>query len=180
MSEGRIDSVDKRCKRRAVGQFRGGRLEGVRPAADEEAAVALADDEAGRFGHGREFGGRVLDRDGEGALVNVASVGGIRGLPRQVPYVASKHALVGMTKTLAVDWAPDVRVNALAPGYVKTDLTEGVRENESIREDLLAEIPQDRFADPEEVATSAVYLASDAASYVTGEVHLADGGMAAN
>jgi NAD(P)-dependent dehydrogenase (short-subunit alcohol dehydrogenase family) len=85
-----------------------------------------------------------------------------------------------MTKTLAVDWAPAVRVNALAPGYVKTDLTEGVRDNESIREDLLSEIPQDRFADPEEVATSAVYLASDAASYVTGEVHLADGGMAAN
>jgi NAD(P)-dependent dehydrogenase (short-subunit alcohol dehydrogenase family) len=134
----------------------------------------------GAFECAREFGSRALDRDGEGALVNVASVGGVRGLPRQVPYVASKHALVGMTKTLAVDWAPEVRVNALAPGYVKTDLTEGVRENESIREDLLSEIPQDRFADPEEVATGAVYLASDAASYVTGEVHLADGGMSAN
>jgi NAD(P)-dependent dehydrogenase (short-subunit alcohol dehydrogenase family) len=134
----------------------------------------------GAFECAREFGRRVFDREGSGALVNVASVGGVRGLARQVPYVASKHALVGMTKTLAVDWAPDVRVNALAPGYVKTDLTEGVRENESIRADLLAEIPQDRFADPEEVATGAVYLASDAAAYVTGEVHLADGGMAAN
>jgi len=134
----------------------------------------------GAFECAREFGRRVLDREGSGALVNVASVGGVRGLPRQVPYVASKHALVGMTKTLAVDWAPAIRVNALAPGYVKTDLTEGVRENESIREDLLSEIPQDRFADPAEVARGVVYLASDAASYVTGEVHLADGGMAAN
>jgi NAD(P)-dependent dehydrogenase (short-subunit alcohol dehydrogenase family) len=134
----------------------------------------------GAFECARAFGRRVLDRDGEGALVNVASVGGVRGLPKQVPYVASKHALVGMTKTLAVDWAPDIRVNALAPGYAKTDLTEGVRENESIREDLLTEIPQDRFADPEEIATGVVYLASDAAAYVTGEVHLADGGMAAN
>jgi NAD(P)-dependent dehydrogenase (short-subunit alcohol dehydrogenase family) len=134
----------------------------------------------GAFECARAFGRRVLDRDGEGALVNVASVGGVRGLPKQLPYVASKHALVGMTKTLAVDWAPDIRVNALAPGYAKTDLTEGVRENESIREDLLTEIPQDRFADPEEIATGVVYLASDAAAYVTGEVHLADGGMAAN
>ena len=134
----------------------------------------------GAFECARAFGRRVLDRDGEGALVNVASVGGVRGLPKQVPYVASKHALVGMTKTLAVNWAPDIRVNALAPGYAKTDLTEGVRENESIREDLLTEIPQDRFADPEEIATGVVYLASDAAAYVTGEVHLADGGMAAN
>jgi len=131
----------------------------------------------GAFECAREFGRRVSGRDGEGAVVNVASVGGVRGLPKQVPYVASKHALVGMTRTLAVDWAPAVRVNALAPGYVRTELTEGVRENETIREDLLAEIPADRFADPEEIAAGAVYLASDAAGYVTGEVHLADGGM---
>jgi NAD(P)-dependent dehydrogenase (short-subunit alcohol dehydrogenase family) len=133
----------------------------------------------GAFECAREFGRRVGERDGEGSIVNVASVGGVRGLPAQVPYVASKHALVGMTKTLAVDWAPAIRVNALAPGYVRTELTEGVRENEEIRADLLAEIPVDRFADPEEIAAGAVYLASDAAGYVTGEIHLADGGMAA-
>ncbi|MHB9287106.1 SDR family NAD(P)-dependent oxidoreductase [Halobacteriales archaeon Cl-PHB] len=131
----------------------------------------------GAFTCAREFGRRHADATG--SVVNVASVGGIVALPYQTPYTASKHALVGMTKCLAVEWAPEVRVNALAPGYVKTEFTEGVRENESIRADLLADIPQDRFAEPEEVATSALYLASDAAAYVTGEIHLADGGMAA-
>jgi NAD(P)-dependent dehydrogenase (short-subunit alcohol dehydrogenase family) len=133
----------------------------------------------GAFTCAREFGRHVADREATGSIVNVSSVGGVVALPYQTPYTASKHAIVGMTKCLAVEWAPAVRVNALAPGYVKTEFTEGVRQNESIREDILADIPQDRFADPEEVATSALYLASDAASYVTGEVHLADGGMAA-
>ncbi len=133
----------------------------------------------GAFECTREFGQRVADREGTGSVVNVASVGGVVALPYQTPYTASKHALVGMTKSLAVEWAPDIRVNALAPGYVRTEFTAGVRDNESIREDILATIPQDRFADPEEIATGAVYLASDAAAYVTGEIHLADGGLAA-
>ena len=133
----------------------------------------------GSFNCAQAFGRRVQDRDGSGALLNVASVGGVIGLPYQTPYTASKHAIVGMTRSLAVEWAPAIRVNALAPGYVKTAFTEGVREHEDIRADILADIPQDRFADPEEMAGVAVYLVSDAASYVTGEIHLADGGMAA-
>lgn len=134
---------------------------------------------AGTFRCSKEFGVRVDDRDGTGAIVNVASVGGVVALPYQTPYTASKHAIVGMTKSMAVEWAPDIRVNALAPGYVKTEFTEGVRENESIRQDILETIPVDRFADPEEIATAAVYLASDAARYATGEVHVLDGGIAA-
>jgi NAD(P)-dependent dehydrogenase (short-subunit alcohol dehydrogenase family) len=133
----------------------------------------------GAFYCAKAFGQRVFDRDDTGAVVNVASVGGVVALPNQAPYTASKHALVGLTKTLAVDWAPRIRVNALAPGYVKTAFTEGVRQNESIRNDILASIPQDRFAEPEEIAAGAVYLASDAAAYVTGEVHVADGGIVA-
>ncbi|WP_227378175.1 SDR family NAD(P)-dependent oxidoreductase [Haladaptatus halobius] len=133
----------------------------------------------GTFQCTREFGQRVFKRDGNGSIVNIASVGGVVALPYQTPYTASKHAMVGMTKCLAVEWAPDIRVNALAPGYVKTNFTKGVRENESIREDILETIPQNRFADPEEIANIAVYLASDAAGYVTGEVHVADGGIAA-
>lgn len=133
----------------------------------------------GAFKCAREFGRRLFDREGEGSIVNVASVGGVVALPYQMPYTASKHALVGMTKCLAVDWAPDIRVNALAPGYVATEFTKGVRENESIRNDILETIPKDRFAEPEEIAGSAVYLSSDAAKYVTGEVHVVDGGMAA-
>lgn len=139
----------------------------------------LAVNLTGSFRCARTFGRRVDSRDGTGAIVNVASVGGVVGLPYQAPYAASKHAIVGMTKSLAVEWAPDIRVNALAPGYVATEFTKGVRENESIREDILDTIPQERFAKPEEVAHIAVYLASDASSYVTGEVHVADGGIAA-
>lgn len=134
---------------------------------------------SGAFYCAREFGQRVASRDGTGTIVNVASVGGVVALPKQAPYVTSKHALVGLTKTLAVDWAPDIRVNALAPGYVKTAFTEGVRNNEGIRDSILDTIPQDRFSEPEEIATAAVYLASDAAAYVTGEVHVVDGGLAA-
>jgi NAD(P)-dependent dehydrogenase (short-subunit alcohol dehydrogenase family) len=134
---------------------------------------------AGTFRCTREFAGRVVDRGGTGAVVNVGSVGSLIGLPFQAPYTASKHAIAGLTRSLAVEWAPDIRVNAVAPGYVKTELTAGVRDNESIREDLLADIPHDRFAEPEEVAGPVVYLASDAAAYVTGAVHAVDGGMTA-
>lgn len=133
----------------------------------------------GAFHCAREFGRRVDVREGTGSIVNIASVGSVVALPSQAPYTTSKHALAGLTKSLAIDWAPAIRVNALAPGYVKTDFTKGVRENDQIRADLLESIPQDRFASPAEIATSAVYLSSDAAKYVTGEIHVADGGIAA-
>ncbi|MFT4883979.1 MAG: NAD(P)-dependent dehydrogenase (short-subunit alcohol dehydrogenase family) [Natronomonas sp.] len=118
-------------------------------------------------------------RESGGALVNVASVGGLVGLPRQHPYVASKHGLVGLTKSLALDWAPDVRVNCLAPGYVATDLTEELQENEGLRQSIRDRTPLDRFADPEEIAGPAVFLASDLASYATGAVFAVDGGWTA-
>ena len=114
-----------------------------------------------------------------GTLLNVASVGGLVGLPRQHPYVASKHGLVGLTKSLALDWAPDVRVNCLAPGYVATDLTEDLQENEELRRSIEERTPLDRFADPEEIAAPAVFLASDLASYATGATLAVDGGWTA-
>jgi NAD(P)-dependent dehydrogenase (short-subunit alcohol dehydrogenase family) len=118
-------------------------------------------------------------RESGGALVNVASVGGLVGLPRQHPYVASKHGLVGLTKSLALDWAPDVRVNCLAPGYVATDLTEELQEDEGLRQSIRDRTPLDRFADPEEIAGPAVFLASDLAAYATGAVFAVDGGWTA-
>jgi len=122
-----------------------------------------------------QAGAEYLREDG-GALVNVASVGGVVGLPRQHPYVASKHGLIGLTRSMALDWAPEVRVNAVAPGYVATDLTEEAIEKESIKQSLLDRTPLDRFADPEEIAGPVVFLASDAASYVTGATLSVDGG----
>ncbi|PSP72088.1 dehydrogenase [Halobacteriales archaeon QS_3_64_16] len=117
--------------------------------------------------------------DGGGSVINVASVGGLVGLPRQHPYVASKHGLVGMTKSLALDWAPDARANVLAPGYVATELTEDLREDEALGDSIRERTPMGRFADPEEVASAVVFLASDAASFVTGSVLTADGGWTA-
>nr|WP_276274948.1 glucose 1-dehydrogenase [Haladaptatus sp. QDMS2] len=114
-----------------------------------------------------------------GSVINVASVGGLVGLPRQHPYVASKHGLLGITKSMALDWAPDVRVNAIAPGYVETDLTEGVTDNEKLAQSIRDRTPLDRFAQPEELAGPAVFLASRAASYVTGECLTVDGGWTA-
>ena len=117
----------------------------------------------------------LLESDG-GSVINVASVGGLVGLPRQHPYVASKHGLVGLTKSMSMDWAPDVRVNAIAPGYVATELTTGLQENEELRQSIIDRTPLERFAEPEEIAGPAVFLASDAASYVTGSVLAVDGG----
>lgn len=120
----------------------------------------------------------LLESDG-GSVINVASVGGLVGLPRQHPYVASKHGLVGLTKSMSLDWAPEVRVNAVAPGYVATELTEELRENDQLRRSIVERTPLDRFAEPAEIAGPAVFLASDAASYVTGSVIAADGGWTA-
>ncbi|MFC6836080.1 SDR family NAD(P)-dependent oxidoreductase [Halomarina ordinaria] len=131
----------------------------------------------GAFLCAREGAAHLRERGG--SVVNVASVGGLVGLPRQHPYVASKHGLVGLTKSLALDWAPDVRVNCLAPGYVATDLTGDLRENDDLSASILDRTPLDRFADPEEIAGPAVFLASDAASYVTGATLAVDGGWTA-
>lgn len=132
----------------------------------------------GAYTCARAAGERLLEGDG-GSVINVASVGGLVGLPRQHPYVASKHGLVGLTKSLALDWAPDVRVNAVAPGYVSTELTEPIEANESLYESILDRTPLDRFAAPEEVAGPALFLASDMASYVTGSCLVVDGGWTA-
>ncbi len=131
----------------------------------------------GAFNCAREAGPHL--RESGGSLLNVASVGGLVGLPRQHPYVASKHGLVGLTKSLALDWAPEVRVNCLAPGYVATDLTKELRDDDTLRQSIVDRTPLERFADPEEIAGPATFLCSDAASFVTGSTLTADGGWTA-
>lgn len=124
-------------------------------------------------------GGEHLRATDGGAVVTVSSVAGLVGLPRQHGYVAAKHGVVGLTKSAALDWAPAVRVNSVAPGYVRTEMTESLRDDDSLRESILDRTPAGRFADPEEVASAVLFLASDMASFVTGAQLVVDGGWTA-
>ena len=118
--------------------------------------------------------------DGGGAVVMVASVTAAVGSPRLAGYGASKAGLVQLTRTLAREWAErGVRVNAVCPGYVETELKKAMLAVDHIREDVLARTPLGRLASLEEVVAPTLFLASDEASYVTGAALLVDGGMAA-
>ncbi len=125
--------------------------------------------------------GPQLIANGRGCVLNVASLSGISGAPGVGYYGAAKAALINLTKTTALEWAADgVRVNALAPGWIETDMTSLLREDPETRERMLSAIAMGRFGSAEEVAAAAVFLCSDAASYITGAVITVDGGAIAN
>jgi 2-deoxy-D-gluconate 3-dehydrogenase len=113
-----------------------------------------------------------------GAVVNVASVAGLSAVPLMAHYGAAKAAVLSLTRTLAVEWAhAGVRVNALVPGWVATDLTQFARNDPGIERALLGRVPMGRWASVDEMTGPAVFLASDAASFMTGQVLVVDGGM---
>jgi len=126
--------------------------------------------------------GKIMMKQNWGRIINIASVGGIVALPRQIAYCATKGALIQMTKVLAIEWADkyDITVNAIAPGYISTDLTAGMRASEKISKNLLQRCPSRRFGEPDEIACAALYLASESASFTTGSVLLVDGGTLAS
>lgn len=124
--------------------------------------------------------GAGMREHGSGSIVNIGSMSGvIVNRPQwQLAYNASKAAVHHLTKSLAVEWAPyGIRVNAVAPGYVKTEMAPV--DNPEFRRYWIEDCPQQRFALPEEIAPSVVFLASDAASFITGSVLVADGGYTA-
>jgi NAD(P)-dependent dehydrogenase (short-subunit alcohol dehydrogenase family) len=124
--------------------------------------------------------GHVMRQQGSGAIVNIGSMSGIVvNRPQWQPaYNASKAAVHHLTKSLAVEWAPyGIRVNAVAPGYVQTDMAPVDRPE--FQRYWIEDTPQQRFALPDEIAPSVVFLASDAASFITGSILVADGGYTA-
>jgi NAD(P)-dependent dehydrogenase (short-subunit alcohol dehydrogenase family) len=124
------------------------------------------------------FGGHLMGRR-QGSVINVASMAGLMASPLLAPYGAAKAGLISLTKTLAVEWAAHgVRVNALCPGWTATDLNRNLWEDEAASKATLATVPMQRWGRAEEMAGPAIFLASDASSYMTGHVLAVDGGQA--
>jgi 3-oxoacyl-[acyl-carrier protein] reductase len=119
---------------------------------------------------------RDMIRKKAGSIISMSSVIGVHGNGGQANYAASKAGVIGVTKSLAQEVASrGVRVNAIAPGYISTDMTDAIPE--SAKEKLMDHIPLKRLGKPEDVAEAALFLASDASTYTTGQVLPVDGGM---
>jgi NAD(P)-dependent dehydrogenase (short-subunit alcohol dehydrogenase family) len=115
-----------------------------------------------------------------GAIVNTASMLSLFGGPAIPAYTASKGGVAQLTKALAVAWAPEgIRVNAIAPGWIATELTRGLVEDESRSAAILGRTPMQRWGNPGDVAGAAVFLCSEAARFITGVILPVDGGYAA-
>lgn len=118
--------------------------------------------------------------NGGGAIINVCSILGLTGLADACSYVAAKHGLVGVTKVLAIEWAAKgIRVNAVAPGLIKTDLTKYVWSTEPGQHYIQSQIPAKRIGQPADIGAAVVFLASDGADFIHGETLVVDGGFLA-
>lgn len=120
-------------------------------------------------------------KNGGGAIVNTASVAGVIADPGMSAYVAAKHAVVGLTKAAAIEYATNkIRVNAIAPGLVATPMTQRWLNDDNFRDLLLAGSPIGRAAEPEEIAGTVLHLCSSEASFTNGQIAIIDGGQTAH
>lgn len=128
----------------------------------------------------QQFARHLVARKSGGVVINVSSIAGFKALNEASSYVASKHGLVGLTKSLALEWGPlDIRVCGIAPGLIKTDMTEYIWGNEAGSAYVNSKIPMRRIGLPEDIGSLATFLASDAAGFIHGETIVVDGGSIA-
>jgi NAD(P)-dependent dehydrogenase (short-subunit alcohol dehydrogenase family) len=132
----------------------------------------------GYFWMTREVVRHLRSREAPGSIINMASVAGIIASPLQGVYAMTKAAVISMTKTLAYELAANkIRVNAIAPGFVDTKFASAVLKNDTLLDEVIRMTPMRRYGQPDEIAGAALFLASDAASYLTGQAIAVDGGM---
>jgi NAD(P)-dependent dehydrogenase (short-subunit alcohol dehydrogenase family) len=132
----------------------------------------------GYFELARQVSNHLLSRDAPGSIVNIASVVALGGTRLQGVYAMTKAAVVSMTQTLAAELAPSkIRINAIAPGLIETKFASAIVHNPDMVAQVTGKTPMGRVGQPNEIAGGALYLASDAASFVTGHVLVIDGGL---
>lgn len=143
---------------------------------EEEFQSVIQTNLAGTF-HGVKFVTRPMMKQRQGRIINIASVSGVIGNMGQANYSASKAGVIGLTKAAAKELASrNITVNAVAPGFVATEMTDVL--SDSVKEAAVATIPLGRFGEVEDIAETVVFLASDKAKYITGQVICVDGGLA--
>jgi NAD(P)-dependent dehydrogenase (short-subunit alcohol dehydrogenase family) len=145
----------------------------------EEWEKILAVNLTGTFLCCKHVGAQMI-AGGGGSIINISSTAAINGVTRAPAYCASKAGVILLTKSLALEWARyNIRVNTVAPHYLETELTKGLRASEKVYDGLVKQIPMRRFAKPAEVAGAVLLLSSTASSYMTGSVVVVDGGYLA-
>ncbi len=158
--------------------------EEVRPSIDmdEELWDKISDTNLkGAFFCAQEAAKSMIASGRGGSIINVCSLTSYVGVPTAVPYGSSKSGLLGMTRALSAEWASDgIRVNAIAPGYFRTDLTDAFYQDENWQAAMLDKIPMREFGDANDLKGSVVFLASKASRYVTGQCVAIDGGYLAS
>jgi NAD(P)-dependent dehydrogenase (short-subunit alcohol dehydrogenase family) len=144
---------------------------------DEDWDAVLATNLSSMFRCARAVAPGMIELE-RGKIINIGSMYGVIGVPRYAAYCASKAAVAGLTRSLAVEWARHgIQVNCLAPGYVNTDIPREAMADEKTRALFLSKIPARRIGEPEEVGALAVYLASPASDFMTGQTVYLDGGQ---